>query len=157
MKKFQFRLERILQLKDHAEKEKQKIFGQALQKVVGQESDLTALDNDRRLIQGHQRDQLSGSINTTMMSSYSRYYLFLKKKELGGMELLRAYKKEQEEKRLELVEATREKKTYEKLKERKFSAHNKEQELNLQKEQDELASQMLQYKRSSRKISGASG
>lgn len=150
MKKFRFRLERILQLKTHAEKEKQKIFGMAVRKVVDQESELKALDNIRTDTQNNQRRRLSGGLDIPMMSSYSRYYLLLKKKELGGLELLKAYKKDQEEKRRELVEAAREKKTFEKLKENKFDSYRKDVELNLQKEQDEIASQMLAYSKSSR-------
>ena len=150
MKKFRFRLERILQLKAHAEKEKQKIFGIAARKVVGQESELRALDHTRLKTQDNQRKKLSGDLDMLLMSSYSRYYLLLKKKELGGLELLRAYRKDQEAKRLELVEATREKKTFEKLKEKKFDVYQKDIELNLQKEQDEIASQMLAHKKSSR-------
>ncbi|RKX24900.1 MAG: flagellar export protein FliJ [Candidatus Zixiibacteriota bacterium] len=150
MKKFRFRLDRILQLKAHAEKEKQKIFGMAVRKVVDQESELKALDNIRTDTQNNQRRRLSGGLDIPMMSSYSRYYLLLKKKELGGLELLKAYKKDQEEKRRELVEAAREKKTFEKLKENKFDSYRKDVELNLQKEQDEIASQMLAYSKSSR-------
>jgi len=157
MKKFRFRLERILQLKSHAEKEKQKNYGLAVSKVVDQQTALAGIDDSRRSLQDTQRQRLSGALDTSMMSVFSRYYLLLKKKEIGGRELLKAYEKEQEKKRIELVEATREKKTYEKLKERKFEAYNKETELSIQKEQDEMASQMLQYKRSSRELSGASG
>jgi len=122
----------------------------AVRKVVDQESELKALDNIRTDTQNNQRRRLSGGLDIPMMSSYSRYYLLLKKKELGGLELLKAYKKDQEEKRRELVEAAREKKTFEKLKENKFDSYRKDVELNLQKEQDEIASQMLAYSKSSR-------
>ncbi|MEW5923043.1 MAG: flagellar export protein FliJ [Candidatus Zixiibacteriota bacterium] len=157
MKKFRFRLERLLQLKTHAEKERQKLLGQAVQKVIEKESELRELDNTRRDIQLSQRQRLSGSVNISNLSVYSRYYVLLKKKEMGGRELLKAYQKDQEKKRLALVEATREKKIFEKLKERKFDAYRKEMELSTQKEQDEIASQTLLHKRSSRKLSGASG
>lgn len=157
MKKFRFRLERLLQLKAHAEKEKQKLLGQAVQKVLEKESELRELDDTRRDIQSSQRQHLNGSVSLSNLSVYSRYYVLLKKKEMGGRELLKAYQTDQEKKRLALVEATREKKIFEKLKERKFDAYLKEMELSTQKEQDEIASQTLQHKRSSRKISGASG
>ncbi|PKK84498.1 MAG: flagellar export protein FliJ [candidate division Zixibacteria bacterium HGW-Zixibacteria-1] len=158
MKKFRFRLERLLQLKAHIEKEKQKTLGRAAQKVIEKESELRGLDNTRRDIQSSQRHKLNGAVNIANLSVYSRYYVLLKKKEMGGKELLKAYLKDQEKRRLELVEATKEKKIYEKLKERKFDIYRREVGLATQKEQDEIASQtLLHKKRSSRKLSGASG
>jgi flagellar FliJ protein len=147
MKKFNFRLEKILQLRTHFEKEKQKILGQAIQKVVAQDNALSDIDQTRRQTQNQQRTQLHGKIDTNLMSMFSRYYLKLKKNELAGRELLDALRIEQEKKRLDLVKATREKKIYEKLKERKFEDFQKEYQLQLQKEQDEMATQMLLYKK----------
>jgi len=150
MKKFNFRLEKILQLKNHIEKEKQKILSQATQKVVSQEKALGEIDHSRKQIQGEQRSHLRGHINMHLMSVFSRYYLKLKKNELVGREMLGAFRKEQEEKRQELVKATRAKKIYEKLKERKQEEFQSEYRLQLQKEQDEIASLMLQYEKNSR-------
>jgi flagellar export protein FliJ len=45
------------------------------------------------------------------------------------------------------VQATKEKKTFEKLKERQREKYDKELELTLQKELDELAAQMFLYKK----------
>lgn len=150
MKKFNFRLEKILQLKAHFEKEKQKLLSQAIQKVVNQERVLSEIDLSRQDTQGEQRSQLLGNINTHLMSMFSRYFIKLKKNELAGREMLGALRKEQENKRQELVKATRAKKIYEKLKERKHEEFQAEYRLLLQKEQDEIASLMLQYKKSSR-------
>jgi len=150
MKKFSFRLEKILQLKTHFEKEKQKILGQSIKKVVDQNDALSDIDKNRCRLQNHQRTQLHGKIDTNSMSMFSRYYLKLKKNELAGRELLSALRIEQEKKRLDLVKATREKKIYEKLKESRFEDFQKEYSLQLQKEQDEIAAQMLLYKKDSR-------
>ena len=73
----------------------------------------------------------------------------LKKNELTGREMLKVYKKDREQKREELVEATRAKKVYEKLKDKLHEAHEREMNLPQQKEQDELAGQMIQHKKSS--------
>jgi flagellar protein FliJ len=149
MKKFNFRLEKLLQLKAHIEKEKQKILSQATQKVVDQEGALSEIGSSRKNVQQEQRSFLLGSINTNMMSIFSRYYLKLKKNELVGREMLGALRKDQEAKRQELVKATRTKKIYEKLKERKQAEFNSEYQRQLQKEQDEIASLMLQYEKNS--------
>ncbi len=150
MKKFNFRLEKLLQLKAHIEKEKQKILSQATQKVVDQERTLTEIGSSRKNVQKEQRSFLLGSINTNMMTVFSRYYLKLKKNELVGREMLGALRKDQEAKRQELVIATRAKKIYEKLKERKQEEFNSEYQQQLQKEQDEIASLMLQHDKNSR-------
>lgn len=147
MKKFRFRLERILQLKLHKEKDKQKNLAEAAQKVFNQEDKLIGINVNRRDNQEKQRDYLIGNIDRSLMSNFSRYYLRLKTDEMMGTEILKALKLKQEEKRLELVEATKEKKSYEKLKERKKEKHQVETEMLLQKEQDELASQMIEHKK----------
>jgi len=150
MKKFRFRLEKMLQLKGHVEKEKQKILGQATQKVMDQEKALEEINWRRRNLHDAQRQILLGRINSQALSAYSRYYLRLRKDELSGNELLKVYRSDQAKKRDELVEATKQKKIYEKLKEHKKEAYYKEYSRLTQKAQDELASQMLQHKKSSR-------
>lgn len=147
MKKFNFRLERILELKEHTEKEKQKILALATHKVLAQEGELHHIDRTRRQIQKNQLKHLTGAIDSGRLTIYSRYYLRLKKDEVTGMAMLKALRKTQDEKRLELIEATRQKKIYEILKERRIARYYKELELSIQKEQDELASRMIQHKK----------
>jgi flagellar FliJ protein len=150
MKKFKFRLGKILQLKAHREKECQKRLALATQKVVNQEGALTHLRRSRIMTQGNQRPFLKGQINASLMSMFSRYYLKMKKDELTGLQMLKAFQTEEDGKRAELVEAGKERKIYEKLRERLLEAYLKELNLAAQKEQDEVASQMLMYKRNSR-------
>lgn len=155
MKKFRFRLERILQLKAHAEKEKQKLLALSSQKISDQQKALADINQEREDNKVKQRSRQIGTVNPHLMSTFSRYYLRLKKNELAGNELLRVYRKDEEAKRQHLVEATRAKKVYEKLEERLFENYQKETDLLLQKEQDELAARMIQYKKSSRAEKGA--
>lgn len=147
MKKFRFRLERILQLKAHKEKDKQKNLALSSQKVFNQEEKLQDINTDRIETQTEQNKYLVGLLDSTRLSIYSRYYVRLKKSELAGKEILIAFKKEQDDKRSELVEATRDKKIYEKLKERQHDKYYEDLEREWQKEQDELASQIDQYKK----------
>ncbi len=84
MKKFRFRLERILQIKMHLEKERQKVHGMAARKVADQETHLTNLETSRKATQNAQRAHLSGKVNSNQLVNYSRYYLKLKKQELTG-------------------------------------------------------------------------
>lgn len=150
MKKFRFRLERILQIKAHLEKEKQKVHGMAARKVADQETYLHDLNKSREKTQEEQLSFLSGKVNPNHLVNYSRYYLKLKKQELTGREILKAYIIDREKRRLELVEATKQKKIYEKLREHRVESFNKEFDLHTQKEQDELAGKMHINKKSSR-------
>ena len=149
MKKFRYRLEPILRLKAHKEKEEQKIHAAAVKKIVDQKNCLAAIDGDRKANQSHLRNYLTGPVSLFRLSTYSRYFLKLKKDELTGNELLKAFQKNAEEKRLKLVEATKQRKIYEKIKERRHEEYIKDYELISQKENDEIASQSLQHKKSS--------
>ncbi|MCX6826904.1 MAG: flagellar FliJ family protein [candidate division Zixibacteria bacterium] len=146
MKKFRFRLEKLLQLKVHVEKDKQKLLGIAARKVTEQETFLLELKATRLTTQKAARSCLTGTLNPNLLLGYSRYFIKLKKNELAGREILKAYLTEREKKRLELVEATKQKKIYEKLKERKLQLYHKEIDSLLQKELDESSSQMLLYR-----------
>ncbi len=146
MKKFQYRLERILQLKKHDEKDKQKNLGEATQKIFNQNRKLLKFLQTRINTQGQQRKCLGGRINIIQHLGYSRYYRQLKKEELTGREILKAFEKDRERKQRELVDATKQRKIYEKLKERRHEKYIKDLELTLQKEQDELAAQSFMYK-----------
>ncbi|SYZ73592.1 putative Flagellar export protein FliJ [Candidatus Zixiibacteriota bacterium] len=150
MKKFRFRLERVLQIKAHHERDKQKFLALASHRVMQQEQLLDNLIFSRTETQERQRNFLEGKIEPQVLSGYSRYYMILNKNELAGKEVLKAYLADREKKRLELVEATKQKKIYEKLRERKRAAHLKNAELTMQKEQDELASNLFNYKKGSR-------
>jgi len=147
MKKFKFRLEPILRLKEHREKEKQKIHAAALQQVANQENQLADLKDLRTAQQGEMRNYLEGSLNIYRLISYNRFFAKLNRDELTGKELLRAFNKNAEAKRLDLVEATKQRKIYEKLRERHQSRHEKEMNLQIQKEQDEIAAQISRHKK----------
>ena len=150
MKKFRYRLEPILRLKEHLEKEKQKVHSSALQQVYSQKDILQSIDVDRLGQQDQMRLFLEGSININCLTAYNRYFSKLQRDEFTGRELLRTFYKNAEEKRLELVEATKQRKIYEKLKEKHREYHKKETNMASQKEQDEIAGQIVQYKKSSR-------
>jgi flagellar protein FliJ len=147
MKKFKFRLEPLLQIKAHIEREKQKHLALAARKVVDQETYLHELNRDRQAAQNEQRGYLSGTLNPNLLLNYSRYFLKLKKNELTGSEILKAFRIEREKKRRDLIEATKEKKIYEKLKEHKKDNYQKEMETIIQKEQDDIASKMILRKK----------
>lgn len=142
MKRFKFRLEPLLKLRAHREKEEQKAHAAALFKVHSQNESLANINSDRGNNQNGLRQFLSGSLDLSRLSVFSRYFVKLKKNELIGREMLKVMQKETEEKRLKLLEATRQRRIFDKLKEKHRENHNKIFELSDQKELDEVGNQM---------------
>jgi len=147
MKKFRFRLDPILRLKEHEEKEKQKAHAAALSQVAVQDEKLRNIQSDRFGKQGTLRNHLEGTLNIQNLTAYNRYFVKLNRDEMTGKEMLRAFEKNAEEKRQRLVEATKQRRKYEKLRDRYRERYNRESNLQEQKEQDEIAAQIIQYKK----------
>jgi len=139
MKKFKYRLEALLKVKEHLERERQKDHGEAVRKVMRQRDQLTDIEKKRLTTYDEQRDVLIGKMSVAEMLVYSRYLMKLKRDQLVGKQLLQALDHEAEEKRIKLVEASREKKVFEKLKERQQKKFNKEVHRLETKEDDETA------------------
>ncbi len=150
MKKFRFRLEPLLKLKAYREKEEQKLHAAAYSRVISQENKLLTINFDRGNNQKRLVQFLAGNIDVSKLIGFSRYFLKLKKDELLGREMLKVFQKEAEEKRLKLLEATRQRKIFEKLKERHLEKYQKEYELLDQKNQDEVGLQIIRQKKDSR-------
>ncbi len=146
MKKFRYRLQALLKVKEHIEKERQKDHAVALKNVHRQEDELRRIDGDRKNNLESQRKQLDGRFSVAEMLIYSRYLARLKREELAGDELLKALEKEAEGKRQVLVEASKERRILEKLKEKQAAKHRVEIEHALTKENDEIA--LVSYRRS---------
>jgi len=139
VKRFKYRLQPLLNVKSHIERERQKDHALAVERIMRQEEQLSQVDAQRETTLIEQRAGLLGSISISKMLVYSRYLLKLKKNTLAGIETLRGLKKNADEKRLVLVEASKERKIYEKLKERQQDKYNRESARQEQKETDEIA------------------
>ena len=150
VKKFQFRLEKLLQLRSHDETLKQKELAVSARKVMSQQEFIHNLDSRNRAGQDDSRKYLTGHIDPNHLVRYSRYFMKLKKDKLSGIEVLKVLEREREKHRQELLEATRRRQILEKLREKKREAYLKKAELVSQKEQDEIASNYSLQKSSSR-------
>ena len=137
MKKFKYRLQALLKMKEHIEKERQKKLAASAKQVRDQEDHLKSVEDHRENTVERQRDDASGTFTVAEMLVISRYLHKLKRESILGNELLKALKEEENAKRQELLEATREKKKYEKLKEVQQEKHNNAMETALAKENDE--------------------
>ena len=139
MKKFKYRLEALLKVKEHIERERQKEHAGALHRVNGQKDSLGQLDDGRKGTLKGQRQQMVGRLSVAKMLVYSRYLVKIKKDQLAGEQLLEALEGEAETKRQDLVEASKQRRIQEKLRERLKEKHNKDGRLAMAKSDDEIA------------------
>jgi flagellar export protein FliJ len=140
MKKFKFRFEKILAHRQYVEKQKQRELAGVVDMEMKQRKKLENIDADRRIHQELEKRLLTGKIDLERLKDYTRYYRLLGKMELSGVEILGQIMKEVEKKRGELIAASIQKKIYSKLKEKHKTRYDKEVNLLLQKENDEIAS-----------------
>ncbi len=143
MSRFKYRFEKILSYRGHQEKQKQRKLAEVRKLEQAQNDKISGVMKDRSRTQRKEAEQLTGTLNPVCLTGYSRYYLKLKQVELTGRELLQQIGVEVEKRRQALVEATRQKKMYEKLKERHLERFNHEYNLALQKENDEIGQQVF--------------
>jgi flagellar FliJ protein len=143
MKRFKFRFEKILSYRHHLERQKQQELAETQNLVQEQLRKISGIQNDRSLNQRKARHHMIGSIKPGRLSGYSRYYLKLKQMELTGREMLQQFATEVEKRRQALVAATRQKRIYEKLKERDLEKYTYEFNLMLQKENDEVGQKVF--------------
>lgn len=146
MKKFQYRLQSILRIKEHIEKERQKEFAAATQQVQNQVQSLKQVDQLQSSTCNRQRQSSNRSISLAEMLVYTRYLVKLKRDRITGNEMLKALNQTAEEKRASLVVAAKERKIYQKLRERRKEDFDKESEAVARKESDEIAANAFRQK-----------
>lgn len=146
MKKFQYRLQSILKIKEHIEKERQKDFAAAARQVQNQEQNLEQINGEQSSTCDRQRRSTRKTISLAEMLVYTRYLVKLRRDRITGTEMLKALDKTAEEKRASLVVAARERKIYQKLKEKRKEDFDKEAEAVDRKESDEIAANAFRQK-----------
>lgn len=139
MKKFKYRLESLLRIKSHIEREKQKELAAAHQQVQVQESRLAELKSGQSSTLKRQQGKLTGRLCIAELLIHARYLLRLKSESFVGRELLGGLKKKAEEKRVLLVEASRERRKFERLKVKRRERYLQNQKALERKESDEIA------------------
>lgn len=137
MKKFRFKFEKILSFRRHQEKEKQRALAEVLQAKKKQEDEIDELLDQRTKWQRQEKNKLIGKILPHQLGGYSRYFLKLKKMEMAGYESIKLIEEEAGKRQELLIEAARNRKIYDKLKERHQEKYSQEVDLLLQKENDE--------------------
>ncbi|MDZ4722893.1 MAG: flagellar export protein FliJ [candidate division Zixibacteria bacterium] len=118
MKKFSYRLETLLKLKEHLEKERQLELAVAVTHVHKQQERLGDVERQRQETLDQQRTLQVGQLPVGQLLNASRFLLKLKGEKFAGFELLRGLERQADKKREKLLIAVKEKKVHEKLKER---------------------------------------
>ncbi len=153
MKKFSFRLEKVLRLKERIETLKRGEYGAAAQRVSERERALAALDSERERCSVEEQKLLTGEgLDVMRLRTYSRYFNHLRGEMRIGTEIKRALQKDAEVKRQSLIVSSREKKTLERYKEKLELSHIRDMDKAEQQELDELGA--IRYIRNSNKQSG---
>ncbi len=146
MKKFSFRLEKVLKLKERMESLKRGEYGDAVKLVDDRQRALDGLDIERDRCAAEENEFLVGTgLNVVRLRAYSRYFNRLRGEVKVTTEIMRALEKDAEVKRQELIVSSREKKTLERYKEKLESVHLQEMDKAEQQELDELGA--VQYVR----------
>ncbi len=143
MKKFKFKFDKILTFRRHQEKEKQRDLAKIMGIRKKQEDDIGDIRISRVDWQNKEKKELLGTIQPQRLGGYSRYFLKLTKLEMAGIEALKVIDREADKKRELLIEAARNRKMYEKLKERHHKKFNRDLDLLEQKENDETGTKLF--------------
>jgi len=143
MRRFKYRFEKILSYRGHQEKQRQREFATALGLQQAQQEKLSNLRRGQAETQMEKEKHLVGKVEPTRLSGYYRYYLKLRHLEMAGREVLGHLSRDVDKKREILVEATRKKKIYEKLKERHFQRYLHDTNLAMQKETDDIGQKIF--------------
>lgn len=141
MKKFRFRLQKVMEFKEDIEKQRMLVLGEAKKRVQIEEEKLRNLQHQDQECRNRVSEKESeNQINPVEMNLYYQYLKGLEDRmELQGDLILKA-EEEAEKKRQALLAVTKERKILEKLKEKRLADYTSEL---LKKEQfllDDLAS-----------------
>lgn len=143
MRRFKYRFEKILTFRQHQEKQRQRELATVQQLEQSQRQKIGDLLARQAETRREKERHLVGEIVPSRLSGFYRYHLMLKQKELTGREVLQQIGKEVEKRRVVLLEATRNRKIYEKLKERHRARFEHDNNLLMQKENDEIGQKIF--------------
>jgi len=139
MKKFKFRLQTLLKIREQAEKDKQKVHAAALNQVNTQQDNLGTIRAEASRTTADQQSRMTGRIVPNQVLGFTRYVHKLRRDTILGKELLLALEKSAEEKRLELVDASMRRKIFDNLRDRLREHFEKDIEARITKENDEIS------------------
>lgn len=140
MPRFQFRLQQYLGVKEQIEEQKELEYARALRQVEEEKAELRRMVQERQDAIDNMRQALQRNISPVEIRRYNNTIERLKHHILVQEERVKAAEKFAEEKRQELVQAMKDRKALEIVREKALEEFNLEQNLAEQKQVDELVS-----------------
>lgn len=126
MKKFKFRLQRVLDAKQSVEDQRKRELGVAQQVLAAEEKTLAQLHAELEEVRKAERKLMQGGVKAGELMVQHRWKRELGVKLESQAKKVRKASEEIEVARERLVEASKDKKVLEKLKEKRLEEHNKE-------------------------------
>lgn len=139
MKKFSFKFETVLRVKEKKEEELKRALMRLQALRIEQEQLLEKIDNEKRRVYGAKAAEKQGGVDIMSLVNYEAYLNNLRRKISAAEKKIKELEKKADDKRVEVIEASKEKKIFEKLKEKHFSEFKKTIVSNEQKQLDEIA------------------
>jgi flagellar FliJ protein len=128
MPRFRFNLEGVLRQRLAVEREKQRILGDRMAIVTKLSRELRDMDEHLRAATSDLRqNHLVGRINLSFLAAHRRYAIAMQRKALDQARRIAAAQLSADEARADLVEAARQRKVIEKLRERRYEQWKAEQ------------------------------
>jgi flagellar protein FliJ len=147
MKKFSFRLERILQYKLQIEDQKRRELTARLDELEAQKTILLQLTIKKDECQRQYSSLFKGAIDVDKLKNTRRFLDKLQHDQINQTKKIVECEKKVEKAKANLLEAMRDRKKYDNLKERKLQAYGKEINRQEQKALDEFGGQATRRKR----------
>ena len=120
MKKFNFRLQRVLDIKGTIEEVKRRDFNVARNKHSEEVKNLMDLQNQENFFRGKLNELRSKGSALRQVNIFYRFFAYLSGQKVYRRNLIETAHEEMEKRRAILLEAVREKKVLERLKEKKL-------------------------------------
>lgn len=133
MAKFQFRYEKILKLKSQIEDKKKQEFSQLQLKIQAENSKLSQLKEDLEIRYENLRQKMSGQLQLTEITRFYNEIASISNQIQGQEIFLKELHHHEHLKRQELVEAMKNRKTYEAIRKTQWEKHQAEQKKQEQK------------------------
>ena len=148
MKRFNFRFQRILEIKERMEEARKIALGKVVAVSNLEQERLADLEQTRMLYRQGGRELLALQLDPSLLSLNVSYLQRLQREIQEQRVRIQQVEKAVEEKRQELVEATKERRVYEILKERAVEDYRREQKRQERIMLDEIGGQLYMRRES---------
>jgi flagellar FliJ protein len=139
MKKFNFRLQRVLDIKGTIEEVKRRDFNLARMKHSEEVKTLMELQNQENFFRTKLNETRAKGSNLRQINIFYRFFAYLSGQKAYRRKLIETAREEMEKRREILIEAVKEKKVLERLKEKKLLEYNFELNKEEQANMDEIS------------------